>query len=117
MIPRAKLVNPSSSPVTIKHMDWKKCVLCQEVTDFKLVDPMKITNKENEFEGYRSLEAILSGLNAEGQLSSLPFEINIKNIDDGSGIFNTLLRNHAKYHKSCKSERSNRRLSRAEMYL
>lgn len=104
MTSQFKFINPSSTPVVTKLIDWDLCVLCQQSTNSKLVDPFKIKNKENCFDGYKSLQSTLYRLDAEGLLSSLPHKPNISILDDGSGIANTLLKNQAKYHKSCRNE-------------
>ena len=69
--------------------------------------------KKNKFDGYKPLESILTRLNDLHQLSSLPYKVNISDLDDGSGIFYTLISNKAKYHKNCKMECSERKLSSA----
>ena len=70
-------------------------------------------NPRSTDEGYVSLTFVLEELGEIDQLSSLPFKVNLSNLNDGSGLFETMKRNNAKY-KSCKKECSNSRRARAQ---
>lgn len=105
-----------SLPVEEKHayIDYNKCVLCQKESDEPLSNP-KNNTRGNTDERYKSLVTVLESYHDIGQLSSLPFPIDLTALNDnGIGIVNTLVKNNAKYHRSCKRFFSNSRLQRAE---
>jgi len=112
---KVDISSPSESEV--KHLDWKLCILCQRVTNDRLVDPVDIHGKENMFQGYKSLESFLTRLNDLGQLSSLPYKVSMSALNDGLGICNTFILNKAKYHKKCKDECCERKLLRVTKRL
>jgi len=78
------------SKTQAKHFDWSLCILCQIVDNDRLVNPFNVANKGNRFQAYMSLESCLARLNDVGQLSSLPYEVNMSASDDRSGILHTL---------------------------
>ena len=47
-------------------------------------------------------------------IGALPFDVKQNHLDDGSGLFNTLLRHEASWHKSCKDKINSTKLKRAE---
>lgn len=94
----AKRVKLSSDHSSIqKDIDWSLCVLCQKQSPGHLIDPRNCRSQEKP-KGYSTLANNLEELHC---LNSLPFNIDISRLDDGSGIENTLTTNFAKWHKSC----------------
>lgn len=47
-------------------------------------------------------------------IGALPFDVKQNQLDDGSGLFNTLLKHEASWHKSCKDRINSTKLKRAE---
>lgn len=93
-------------------LNWFLCILCQNITSENLSNPAN--NPRSPHEGYVSLALLLEELDKINQLSCLPFKVNLSNLNDGLGLFETMKGNNAKYHKSCKKECSNSRLARAQ---
>ena len=94
----------------VAFTDWKKCCLCQEVTDERLTQPRDFTRRGES--GYAMLARNIPKLQ---ELNQLPFLLNIKRLDDGSGIENTLKSHHAKYHRNkCYSLFNNTKVERVE---
>lgn len=48
------------------------------------------------------------------KINSLPTIINFNRLDDGSGVNSTLLKNNAKYHKTCSLKFNQKELLRAQ---
>jgi len=91
-------------------IDWHQCVLCQERTTEKLLDPEK-NHCPDKVEGLKSLATNLAELHEVGALSSLPFNVSLSALQDGcDDIFESFKKNHAKYHKSCKLKCSTSKL-------
>lgn len=89
---------------------WEKCCLCQEVTEEKLTQPRDVARKGES--GYAMLARNIPKLK---ELNQLPFPLNTKRLDDGSGIENTLKTHSAKYHRNkCYSLFNNAKVERAE---
>ena len=80
------------------EIDWSKCILCNDnerTGDDKLTIPDdKVSNS-----GYTTLAKTLEEL---VELGELPPKIDLNNINDGSGIEQTLKKNRAGFHKFCK---------------
>ena len=112
-----KQVNPFESisprtetkaqPVSI---DWKLCVLCQERKEESLQCPAN-SKKTDLGAGYKTLAENLLLFN---ELGMVPFAINLEQLNDGSGVENTLLKNKASWHKSCKDKVNSTKLKRAQ---
>ena len=108
-----KLVLHSQETGEVKVTDWNKCVLCQKHTKENLRNPANFrgsNTKCNADTGYKILGA---NLNSFSKIGSLPMDIDIARLDDGSGIENTLRKNQAKWHKSCRNKVDNQKLNRA----
>ena len=65
--------------------NWEECCLCQEVKNEKLTKPRDVTRRGES--GYAMLTRNIPKLHEQ---NLLPFPKNIKRLDDGSGIKNTL---------------------------
>ena len=72
------------------EINWDRCFICQIDNDEKL---------RSSDEGYKNLAERLPEFKNAGLADSLDFT----QIDDSSGIFNTLQKKNAVYHKNCYS--------------
>ena len=86
---------PSSR--VVKPHDWNLCLLCQDDNEEQLQCPAD-SKRSNIGAGYVTLSENLIKFN---EIGCLPKSVNLNALDDGTGIANTLVQNHAKYHKSC----------------
>ena len=112
-----KQVNPFESisprtetkaqPVSI---DLQLCVLCQERKEESLQCPAN-SKRTDLGAGYKTLAENLLLFN---ELGMVPFAINLEQLNDGSGVDNTLLKNKASWHKSCKDKVNSTKLKRAQ---
>ena len=93
-----------------KEIDWKSCILCQGNTYEALVSPANSKRKDIGA-GYTSLAHNLTQFI---EIDVKPFVFDIKDLDDGSGIENTLTRNKAVWHKSCRNKINNTEFKRAQ---
>ena len=96
--------------------DWSKCCLCQEDTGEDLKSPPK--SYSPQYDGYRNITTNVPLFKA---LNALPIMLDPARLDEGGGIEETLKRNKAKYHQSCrlmfnstKLERARKRMSSAD---
>ena len=92
-----------------RKTNWTKCCLCQQDTEENLVLPKRKLNKTDA--GYSNLARnipIFYSLNA------MPLGLDPARLDDGDGIEETLRKNDAQYHKSCKLLFNNTKLQRAQ---
>ena len=81
--------------------DWTLCCLCQEAHSKKSDKDLRCPyDKEWLHNAYQTLEDDLKGF-VENDVP-LPLGVNLIHLDDGSGIANTLIKNKAKYHNSCR---------------
>ena len=105
----SKEINPFQSTQTIsseepeRTFDWSLCILCQSITKESLQCPAR-SKRLDLGAGCKSIAENLQGFFAIG---ALPFDV-------GSGLFNTLLRHEASWHKSCKDKINSTKLKRAE---
>ena len=94
----------------IKGTNWGKCALCQKKTTESLQCPAN--NTRTDFgAGYKTVADNLKKLN---DIDDLPMPVDIRRLDDGSGIEKTLMKNKAEWHKSCSLKFNNDKTSRAE---
>ena len=87
--------SPTTTPGPI---DWSMCALCREQSDKTVICPAK-SNRTDIAAGYDMWADIWSSFRSDGN-EPLPIDINM--LDEGDGISNTLTRNHAKWHASCR---------------
>ncbi|KAF5301671.1 hypothetical protein FQA39_LY19092 [Lamprigera yunnana] len=99
----------SSNIVFDQKISNKGIVVIRE----KLTNPERSTRKD-KFAAYVSLESSLTRLNELNQLKSIPLRLDFSQLNDGTGIFNTLKNNRAVYHKSCRANCSENRIARAQ---
>ena len=98
----------SKSSATGWHTDWNKCCLCQVDKNESLI-PLSKSYKREEA-GYKN---IATNLPLFHEINALPITMDIKRLDDGSGIENALRLNNAKYHNTCRLMFNNSMLERA----
>ena len=99
----------SESSATGWQTDWNKCCLCQEDKNENLIPSSKSYKREEA--GYKNIEINLPLFH---EINALPIPMDIKRLDDGSGIENTLRLNNAKYHNTCRLMFNNSKLERAQ---
>ena len=96
---RCKVVKPDvgcqSSSAEPDSINWELCCLCQEEKDDHLQCPI---NAKGPKCGY---EYLATNLLEFQKLNSLPVNVNLDKLDEGSGIAETLQSHAAMYHKSC----------------
>lgn len=97
----------AAQPVSI---DWKLCALCQETKEESLQCPAN-SKRTDRGAGYKSLAEHLLLFS---ELGITPFAISLEQLNDGSGIENTLLNNKASWHKSCRDKVNSTKLKRAQ---
>ena len=99
-------MTPESSPDL--ETDWKKCIICQQDKNDKLVCPAD-SKKEDVGAGYVSLA---NDVTAFDNAECLPKTLSMSRINDGDGVEATLEYHRAKFHKSCRLQYSKSRLER-----
>jgi len=85
----------------IASVDWALCVFCQERTTDGLVTPTQT--------GYQSL---VDNLVEFAEYDALPRTLRLRDLDDGSGLLDTLVSRNAKYHKLCRCKYDSQKLAR-----
>jgi len=99
----------NSVPVASQwQTDSKKCCLCQK--DIKEDLKSTPTNYIHEYDGYKMIATNVPLFYA---LNDLPIVVDLARLDEGGGIEETLRRNKAKYHQSCRLQFNNTKLDRA----
>lgn len=83
--------------------NWQLCCLCQSDKDEHLQSPEKevILSLEKDLNGFKEIDAVPSGI-----------AVSLEQLDDGSGMANTLRSNNCKYHKTSRSYFSSSRVKR-----
>ena len=90
--------------------DWSKCCLCQEVKKEDLKSSRANPARRGE-DGYMSLARNVPLFHS---MNALPIKLDPARLDEGSGIEDTLRKNKAQYHESCRLLFNNTKLHRAE---
>ena len=100
-------VRPLSSNL---ETDWSKCCLCQidKDEDLKSLPTRYETDRDND--GYVMIARNIPLFHA---IHQMPIKLDPKRLDQGGGIEETLRKNNAKYHQSCRLSFSNSKLERA----
>jgi len=110
MSQRPKVIKPymkcQDSSAEPDNINWELCCLCQEETDDHLQCPI---NAKGPKCGY---EYLANNLLEFQKLNSLPSNVNLDMLDEGSGIAETLKSHSAKYHKSCYLKYSSSKVQR-----
>ncbi len=85
-------------PVSSKlQTDWSKCCLCQQDKKEELKSPPSSYRPEQD--GYTNIATNVPLFQA---MNALPIKLDPARLDEGGGIDQTLRRNNAKYHQSCR---------------
>ena len=99
-------MTPEASPVL--ETDWKKCVICLEDKDEKLVFPAD-SKKQDVGAGYVSLAKDVTAFDNAG---CLPKTLGLSRINDGDVVEALLEHHRGKFHKTCQLQYSKPRLER-----
>ena len=91
----AKRIRLSSFSTGSWDTNWSKCCLCQGDTIESLI---------SSAEGYQMLAKHIPLCN---EVNALPILMDIRRLDDGTGIDATVTGNNAKYHNSCRIKFNN----------
>ena len=94
----------------LRHTDWTKCCLCQEVKKEDLKSP-QANPARRSIDGYMNLATNIPLLHS---LNALPIRLDPARLDEGGGIEATLREKKARYHESCRLLFNNTKLNRAE---
>lgn len=86
------------------------CILCQEQKNEKLQCPSN-SKRSDVGEGYRRMAENMEGF---FDINRIPFDVQKSQLDDGSGMYNTLLKNKSSWHVSCKDKINATKLQRAQ---
>jgi len=91
---------PTPKRIDTGGINWNFCILCQkDGTGLQIQCPYAVKNKKIAVgSGYASLAEQLINFN---ELGHMQIEVDIKQLDDGSGIEATLAKHHVGWHKSC----------------
>ena len=100
---------PSTSGQCGSSHDWTLCILCQTNTGESLQCPAR-TLRKKVGAGYAY---VANNLLMFQELGTVPFDINIEELNAGSGIEANFRENSAKWHKSCRAKIDSRNLQRA----
>ena len=92
--------------------DWTKCVLCETVTSEALQCPAE--SKRRDVSTGHEYSTFAEKIARFQELKDLPMSLDLRRLDEGSGIENTLTVNKAKWHKYCLSKFSAARLYREQ---
>ncbi|GFO12305.1 hypothetical protein PoB_003881000 [Plakobranchus ocellatus] len=95
---QAENLIPLATTATLNPIDWNLCALCQEPSSKPLNCPAQ-SKRTDSGAGYVTLGDNLKNIL---QLGKRPLSIDIARLDEGDGIGNTLARNHAQWHTSCR---------------
>ena len=109
-----KQLNPQErvrkAEVSSRTINWELCVFCQGKTNENLQCPAN-SKREDIGARYKSAEASIREFK---RLGISPFKVDFDQLDDGSGIANSLLKHKAVWHKSCRNKINSTELKRAE---
>jgi hypothetical protein len=97
-----KRIRLSSVSIGSWDTDWFKYCLCQGDTIESLI---------SSAEGYQMLAKHIPLFN---EVNALPIPMDIRRLDDDTGIDATLIGNNAKYHNSCRIKFNNTKLLRVQ---
>jgi len=107
---KCKLIHGASISVP-KPIDWTMCSLCQSVTSEVLHCPAKSRKASGVGAGYKTLG---DNLTIFSEMKQQPIPVDISQLDDGTGIGNTLEAHEAQWHNSCRLKCSSSRIARLE---
>lgn len=84
-----------------QNTDWTKCFLCQCHTIETLKDPSRDNNVHSVKES-GSYVTLATNIQLFQEKGKLPITLDPSRLDDGSGILDTICKNNAKFHNTCK---------------
>ena len=90
--------------------DWSKCCLCQIERDEDLKSPLARCKSGDDGDGYTMIARNVPLFKA---INQMPIILEPGRLDQGEGIEETLRKNKAKYHQSCRLLFNNNKLERA----
>lgn len=102
--------DPSRTEEKSVSINWKLCVLCQQIKQESLQCPAN-SKRTDLGAGYKSLA---ENLLLFSDLGMVPFPVILDQLNDGSGVENTMLNNKASWHKSCKDKVDTTKYKRAK---
>lgn len=91
-------------------IDWSMCILCQENKSENLQCPAN-SRRADFGAGYRRMAENMEGF---FEINSMPFNIQEHQLNDGSGLYNSFMKNKASWHISCKDKVNGTKLLRAQ---
>ena len=101
-------MNSDTNPIPSWKTDWSKCCLCQEDTKEDLkCPPTRYTLEQN---GYKMIGENIPLFH---QMNEMPIKFDPARLDEGNGIEETLKKNNAQYHLSCRKLFNKTKLDRA----
>lgn len=89
------MASTSGSSITSSNINWDLCCLCQQEVNEQLQKPKE--------EGRLSLERDLKGFLDVANVLPTSVNVTIDQLNNGSGMPETLKTHNAKYHKHCRS--------------
>ena len=101
-----------SDPVERASINWTLCMLCQRKTSESLSQPWRGRGRGNSSAvgtGYQTFAVSIGKFN---ELGKIPLNVYPDQYNDGSGIEETLLKNKAAWHKTCRNQFSDYKLAR-----
>lgn len=108
-VPSNKMANSDQAPSKWKT-DWSKCCLCQKEKNEDLKSPPTHYPCTQEHDGYAMIATNIPLFHA---INEMPIVLDPVRLDEGGGVEETLRRNKAKYHQSCRLLFNNTKLDRA----
>ena len=92
-----------------EKIDWSSCFICQTDTDEKLQSSSKALTADKE-QAYKELAKRIAKFDS---IDMLPVPLDIDKLKEGVALGDSLIRNEANFHKSCKLKFSNDKLNKA----
>ena len=103
------MATPCTSSASKWQTDWSKCCLCQQDMKEELKSPPNSYQPEQD--GYTNIATNVPLFKA---MKALPIMLDPARLNEGEGIEQTLRKNNAKYHRSCRLMFNNSKLKRAQ---
>ena len=88
--------------------DWSKCCLCQKKKNEELKSP-----RAQQPQGHDGYTMIATNIPLFYAINEMPIVLDPARLDDGGGLEETLRKNKAQYHQSCRLMLNNTKLERA----
>ena len=101
------MANTDTGPSNFQT-DWIKCYLCQKKNSKELKSPR--AQQPQEHDGYIYIATNIPLFHA---INEMPIVLDPARLEDGGDIEETLMRNKAQYHQSCRLMFNNTKLERA----